>query len=308
MRLSRRRLLGLAASLPAAAFLGCSAGERRPPPQTPVPPTATPEPPYVVAAGEQERLLLAGTPYETPLWVFGSGVPGTVLAVLGGVHGNEPGGWLAAEQLLATLRPASGAVIILPRANQLAIRDFVRTTEELGDLNRLYPGDSAGLPMAQMARQIVEALREFRAGVLLDLHESWAFYRDRTATQAGTAYLGQTVTSSTPRGLELAQKAAAAVNQGIRAPHEELIVREWPPRGGTAAAPTPGAPSGTAPGSAGPAASFGGGRSSLGLPSHVPGLNPILVEMGQQQPLERRIALHVAMVNEVARLTGVTAA
>src|SRR3990172_5694147 len=171
-RLSRRRLLGLPAPLPppppppAGGDAAKTAREEQPAP------TPTPEPPFVVAAGEEERLLMAGTPYETPIWIHGSGLRGKVLMVLGGVHGNEPGGWLAAQRLQESLRPAAGAVLVLPRANRLAINDFVRTTEGRGDLNRLYPGDAAGLPMAQMARQIFETLREFRVGVLVDLHES----------------------------------------------------------------------------------------------------------------------------------------
>ena len=303
-RLSRRRLLYLAASLPVGALLAaCGADDDDAPAPEPTH-TATPEPPFVVAAGEEKRLLMPGTPYETPLYVFGSGLAGPVLMVLGGVHGNVPGGWLAAERLQERLRPATGAFLIVPRANKLAVAEFVRTTPELGDLNRLYPGQADGPPMAQMARQIFETLREFRVSLLLDLHESWAFYKDRTATQTGTAYLGQTIASSTSQGIELARGVAEAVNQRIRAPQEELIPREWPPRGFALSVATPGASTAPEPGTTGPTAAFGGGRSSLGLSSQIPGLIAILVEMGQQQPLERRIALHVDVVEEAARRIG----
>jgi hypothetical protein len=44
---------------------------------------------------------------------------------------------------------------------------------------------------------------------------------------------------------------------------------------------------------------FGGARSSLGLPSYVKGLGAILVEMGQQQALERRVQLHVDIATEL---------
>jgi predicted deacylase len=40
--------------------------------------------------------------------------------VLGGVHGNEPGGWFAAETV-ADWVPASGELLVLPRANITAI-------------------------------------------------------------------------------------------------------------------------------------------------------------------------------------------
>jgi Succinylglutamate desuccinylase / Aspartoacylase family len=295
--LSRRALLRLAASVPAGALLAACGGTASPnvlsdaPQDTSSEPTPTPAPPFVVQAGEQERLLMSGTPQETPVYIYGSGLPGPVLVVLGGVHGNEPGGWQAAERIQASLRPSTGALLVAPRANKLAIKDLVRTTDELGDLNRLYPGERDGLPMARMAFEIVETLREFHATILLDLHESWAFYRDRPPN-GGTAYLGQTISSRDEPGASLARDVVDAVNGRVRASQEEFTFREWPPRGSDANAP-PGAPN-----------SFGGSRSSLGLSSHVPGLATLLIEMGQQQSLERRVALHVDVVKEVAGRIG----
>jgi hypothetical protein len=195
--LSRRRLLRFAAASPFAAVFAACGGSNHGSPSTagsadtdtgilvsPVtradpPATPTPEPPFVIPAGEQKLALMAGTPYETPMYVYGSGQPGKILMTLGGVHGNEPGGWQAAERLQATFRPARGAFIVVPRANKVPIQYFERTLPELGDLNRLYPGDPNGLPMARMAAQIVDALREFHVDALLDMHESWAFYKDQ---------------------------------------------------------------------------------------------------------------------------------
>ncbi len=256
-------------------------------PTVPSVPTATPEPPFVVPLGEERRLLMAGTSYETPLFIFGSGMPGNVLVFLGGVHGNEPGGWLAAERIAAELRPTTGALLVVPRANRLATELFVRTTDEMGDLNRLYPGSPEGLPMARMAFEIVSVLREFHANLLIDLHESWSFYKDRT--ENGTAFLGQTVTTLPGEpGASIARNIVEAVNQRILAPHEELFFRDrsFFSRSGF----------------------FQNGRgssSSLGIPSYVPGVSAILVEMGQQQDLERRVALHVEVAQEAMRLVSV---
>ena len=163
-------LLRLAAVLPAGAFLAACGGDEdttphaesaslavatETPEATPTatatpPPTATPEP-FIIPSGESQASLMPGTPYETPYYVFGTGMPGPILAVLGGVHGNEPGGWMAAQRLVDQVRPLTGGFIVLPRANTRAIDLFERTTDELGDLNRLYPGDPNGLPMARMA-------------------------------------------------------------------------------------------------------------------------------------------------------------
>ncbi len=316
-RLSRRQLLSrslrLAGALPAGAILaacgggdgdevapvataaGTSTSPRRPTP------TATPLPP-IIAAGEERRLLLAGSDYETPLYVFGSGQPGAVLMVLGGVHGNEPGGWQAAEGLVtAAPRPASGGLIVVPRANRLATESFVRTTEALGDLNRLYPGDPQGLPMARMAFAIVETMRELGVTTVVDMHESWAFYRDRP--QSGTAFLGQTVSSSTEPGTSLGRDVVAAVNGRVQAAHEELFFRERQSRSTTPPASGPDSDDNDDSG----VTRSGRSRSSLGLPAHLPGVAALLVEMGQQQALERRVALHLDVVEEVGRRIGTLA-
>jgi hypothetical protein len=295
---SRRRLLMALAALPGVAAFACSgnhepsSSEEQAGASEPVPTaTATPAPPFIVAAGEQQRPMMAGTPYETPLHIFGTGIQGEIVMVLGGVHGNEPGGWLAAERIIDTIRPSSGALLVIPRANKQAINLFERTTDELTDLNRAYPGNAAGKPMEAMAAQIIDVLREFHVNVVIDMHESWAFYNNRT--QNGTAFLGQTVaTYPAEPGISLARTIVDNVNSRIQAPIEELFYRDRTfagPNGTTVQTPI------------NPATTPGGSSSSLGLPRWLPGLSAILVEMGQQQPLERRIALHVDIVKEAMR-------
>lgn len=289
--ISRRQLLLGLAAMPGVVHLACSsdkpslveqAAEIRQLSEATV--TPTPEPPFIVPRGEEERLMMAGTPYETPLYIFGSGEPGQIVMVLGGVHGNEPGGWLAAEAIVESIRPESGALLVIPKANIVATSLFERTTEALADLNRSYPGTPGGKPMEVMAGEIVQVLRDFRSNVVLDLHESWAFYNERT--QNGTAFLGQTVTTYPEEpGRTLGQNIVDGVNTRIHAPIEELFFRD---RFG----------SGTM--------QMGGGirnsTSSLGLPRWLPGLSAILVEMGQQQELDRRVALHVEVVKEAMNL------
>ena len=301
-RIDRRRFLaGLAAglaSLPVTLQFACSdtvmqdgvrsAAAQEAPQELP-PDSASymaePEPPFILPEGEQWRMLMAGTPQETPLYVFGSGRPGNILMVLGGVHGNEPGGWHAADWLLDSLRPVDGGFLIIPRANRLADYAFVRTMPELGDLNRLYPGDPYGLPMARMAFEITETAKELHVTHVVDMHESWAFYNGRP--QNGTAYLGQTIaTDPSGPGMDLAKAVVESVNTRIWYPHEEMFYRE---RSGNANNPNPQTQ----------------GTSSLGLPRYVPGLSALLVEMGQQQGLDRRAALHVDVVYEVARRVGI---
>ncbi|MPZ49470.1 MAG: hypothetical protein GEU75_09270 [Dehalococcoidia bacterium] len=313
--LSRRRFLAGLAALPFAIQAACS-GDDAPGAVTDAPVAkdvasearaAPPPPPFVVPEGEERRTLMAGTPQETDLYIFGSGKPGNVLMVLGGVHGNEPGGWFGAERLLDSLRPATGAFLVVPYANRLATRDFVRTTPELGDLNRLYPGDPIGLPMARMAYEITETASEFHVNHLIDMHESWAFYNDRP--QNGTAFLGQTIgTNVAEPAVTLAQEVIEAVNSRILASREEFFYRN---RIGSGNGPPESRRQESSSDQGGIRQAAGGSgvsSSSLGLPRALPGLSVYLVEMGQQQTLERRIALHVEVAEELARRIGILSA
>jgi hypothetical protein len=230
---------------------------------------------------------MAGTQWETPVSIRSSGLPGPALVVLGGTHGNEPGGWLAAEQV-ASWEPATGVLAVVPRANILAVAQFARLIEGEGDLNRQYPGDpESELPTSRLAAAITSLARELEAEVLLDLHESWMFYISREAAgfvnrqQAGTAYLGQTITGGQGPRREIATQLAAAVNASITVERDRMIPRDgWDFRRNDSAPST-----------------SNRGRSSLSLGGHVPGLTPVLVEMGQvDQPLERRTELHVTVV------------
>ncbi|MPZ97781.1 MAG: hypothetical protein GEU80_00345 [Dehalococcoidia bacterium] len=289
-RVGRRRFLGLAAGgLGAAVLAACSGAAESPlapvvdasieqsptpePTATPPPtatPTPTPTPRPVPPAGREVRALLAGTEWETPAILTHSGQAGPSVLILGGVHGNEPGGWTAAEAV-AEWEVQRGSLIVVPRANVLATLALERTFPELGDLNRLYPGTEDGLPMERMALAIVNLAREQGAEWLLDMHESWGFYNERGGN-SGTAFIGQTVAVRAGlSGFEMISAVVDEVNASITE-REQLTMRGRTPR------------------SAGRAFSR---ATSLSLNAHVPGLTPVLIEMGQQdQAVTRRAELH----------------
>lgn len=258
----------------------------------PVAVEATPTPRPVPAEGRLERAMLPGTPWETPLYINHSGRAGSTVLVLGGVHGNEPGGWLAAEDVAGWM-PTFGSLLVIPRANLLATRMLERTTTELGDLNRLYPGDPrADMPMAQMAHAILEVAREFGAGTLLDMHESWAFYAERA--QNGTAFLGQTIGAGRgPDSATIARTLADRANAQIARERDLFWTRDQLPLPGQAApSPTATRPAGVS-------------RSSLGAGEYVEGMTPILVEMGQMdQPVSRRVELHLLVARVLLESRG----
>jgi hypothetical protein len=185
-------------------------------------------------------------------------------------------------------------LLVIPRANIVATQVLQRTLPELGDLNRLYPGAlDHELPMARMAATIIEVAREFGVDLLIDMHESWGFFAERT--QNGTAFLGQTVNSSTgPEFENIARTLIDRVNPGIDVARDRLVTRDEFPLPNADPSATPRSNS-----------SLGRGSSSLSLGRHVPGLTSVLVEMGQdRQPVERRVALHLEVARAALEFRG----
>lgn len=308
-RIDRRRFLALAGGSAAlAAFVAACSSDEGPRASaatveaTPSPtPTSTPTPEPVFAAGVESFSLMPGTQWETPGIAVHSGLPGSRVMVFGGVHGNEPGGWLAAEEI-ARWRPTSGGLIVLPRLNRLSAQAFVRTVDGFGDLNRSYPGNpDSPLPMSRMAAEVVKVARHYRPKWLFDLHESWMFYSERGAS-GGTAFIGQTIASGgTAETLPLIRQTMDTVNGRISM-REQFTLRTTisgqpgvTPAAGSTPRPTA-TPSSTAlPGSVTP--QLAGGTSSLGFARWVEGCTPVLIEMGQYgQDEGRRAELHTMLV------------
>ena len=79
---------------------------------------------------------------------------GRVLAVLAGVHGDEPEGPLAASDLLRQLQgaPLRGAVRVVTVANPEAFANSSRCNPaDDQNLARVFPGDPAGSPTERLA-------------------------------------------------------------------------------------------------------------------------------------------------------------
>jgi hypothetical protein len=126
------------------------------------------------------HVLMGGTPYETSCHVkYGDDPWGPKICVIGGLHGNETAGWVAAERLL-NWRITRGVLIVLPRAHQEAIRRNARGYP--GNMNAMFPGDSQGDAMHRLAAEIWRIVDYYRPSLLLTLHESRGYHkRDPTS-------------------------------------------------------------------------------------------------------------------------------
>jgi N-alpha-acetyl-L-2,4-diaminobutyrate deacetylase len=99
------------------------------------------------------------------------GGEGPTAVVLGGVHGDEPEGQVAALNLARELEPADvlGRVIVVPCASIDAARAFTRLWPSGANLNRSFPGRPDGPPDEQLAHFLSTELFP-QADLVVDMH------------------------------------------------------------------------------------------------------------------------------------------
>ncbi len=125
--------------------------------------------------GRRHEVHFARTPYELNVYrIFGREPGGPTLMIIGGIQGDEPGGFLAADRYVdLTLR--KGNLILVPRANFYSILKRDRGPD--GDMNRRFR-DVAPVNYMDRIVEIIKALME-EADYLLNLHDGSGFYSPR---------------------------------------------------------------------------------------------------------------------------------
>ena len=213
--------------------------------------------------------LQAGTRWETEGCIVDSGQPGATALILGGVHGNEPAGALAAAQI-CTFLPVAGRIVVVPRVNPLGLKDNVRYRSEIGDMNRVYPPSSESMPAEQLGAEMIRLMEQWRIGMLIDLHEARTFHKlDRTS-------LGQTLLfADNSASAELAMDTVEAVNRGISEDVKKFAMVGHPIR-----------------------------SSSAWYAGKYLGIAAFTVETSSRQPLQDRVEQHLAIVRELLAAGG----
>ncbi|MBU1567895.1 MAG: hypothetical protein KJ630_20005, partial [Proteobacteria bacterium] len=126
---------------------------------------------------QQQRrhdVYLANTEHELHIYrIFGK-EPGKTLMLIGGIQGDEPGGYLTAD-LYADISLKKGNLIVVPRANFYSIL-FNQRDGLTGDMNRKF--SEAVKAEKNMEQEIVTILKKLisEADCLLNLHEGSGFY------------------------------------------------------------------------------------------------------------------------------------
>lgn len=155
-----------------------------------------------------------------------------VVLVVGGIQGDEPGGFSAATLLATRYDIQEGAVWVVPNLNFPSI--IKRSRGLHGDMNRKFARLDESDPEFPTVRRIQELIRHPRVALVLNLHDGSGYYRANYQNYlCNPARWGQSVIidqDGLPSGVfmgALAQEAArvtAEVNQRLIKPLHVLHV------------------------------------------------------------------------------------
>jgi len=100
---------------------------------------------------------------------------GPTLLVIGGIQGDEPGGFNAAALLVTDYRIRRGQLWVVPNLNFLSI--IKRSRGVHGDMNRKFAGLQPSDPEYAAVQKIKAIIRDPRVDLVLNLHDGSGFYR-----------------------------------------------------------------------------------------------------------------------------------
>ena len=173
------------------------------------------------------------TAWATPWYVVDGKDPGSVVFLTGGVHGNEPAGSHAAEQI-RHWPVRRGRLIVVPKVNTLGLaaqtRWFPPLKEDTAqrDLNRNFPTSDREFPQSPVAEALWELVESQKPDFVIDLHEGFDFHRSNSESVGSSI-----IFSKSDKRMVLAEKMVATVNATVENPQRqfELLSRSGAAKG-----------------------------------------------------------------------------
>ena len=163
--------------------------------------------------------LTLGGGWQTPYYIRQAETPGPVVVITGGVHGNEPAGAVAAQDI-RHWEIIKGTLIVIPEANPGGLEAGTRSTPGEGDLNRNFPGQNESINAVDgpTATAIWDFVREQSPAWLLDMHEGYD-YRVTNPDSVGSSiiHMNDRVTTA------YVERMIDAVNAGITDPDKVFV-------------------------------------------------------------------------------------
>jgi hypothetical protein len=123
---------------------------------------------------QQHQVFFQNTDYELNVYRIYGEQPGKTLLIIGGIQGDEPGGYLAAD-LYVEMSLKKGNLIVVPRANFNSILCNSRGIN--GDMNRMF----SSVDLENIDGMIIEKLKMLikQSDFLLNLHDGSGFYCEK---------------------------------------------------------------------------------------------------------------------------------
>lgn len=116
-------------------------------------------------------------PLRFSLHKIESGIPGPTLLVIGGIQGDEPGGFTAASMLVTNYKVDKGSVWVVPNLNFESI--IKRSRGVHGDMNRKFNRLSKKDPEFEEVQKIKKIILSDDVDVILNLHDGSGFYKKK---------------------------------------------------------------------------------------------------------------------------------
>ena len=171
----------------------------------------------------EHEVYFSNTAYELNIYKIRGQKPGKTLMLIGGIQGNEPGGFLSAD-LYADMSLEQGNLIVVPRANFYSIITNDRGAN--GDMNRKFTHEDIDISMEDKIVNILKKLIS-ESDYLLNLHDGSGYYypeylsESRNPNRYGQSVIADCAEFSIPDGDdkiqlgEMAQDVIDEVNQYI---------------------------------------------------------------------------------------------
>jgi hypothetical protein len=104
-----------------------------------------------------------------------SNKPGNTILVIGGIQGDEPGGFNAAALLATQYKIKKGSVWVVPNLNFISIIE--RSRGVFGDLNRKFAKIGKNDPEFDTISKVKRIILDQQVDLVLNLHDGSGFYR-----------------------------------------------------------------------------------------------------------------------------------
>ena len=174
--------------------------------------------------------LAQGTKYATELFVIDSGVPGPVVMIVGGVHGNETAGYKAAAQV-KDYSIKKGKLLVIPQANKRAVAAHVRAIGG-ADLNRDFPTSKTDSADNTLSKAIFNVVKTYNVDWVMDMHEGINYEKVTSSTSVGQSLIYYPNTQTK----DIVTKIQASLNSGISTSYKDFSLLRYPVSGSLASA------------------------------------------------------------------------